>query len=160
MASYSDKFINLLEKIPKDIDEIKKSIDETFKENEDGWENRVEQTTQDNVKDEDTIDYYVIFDESNGTNQGIVQDKDITYPSNEENENEIFDKKKDDPHQDCDKRQADVTNNNDDQCIDNNITITNTRRTYVVTRKYIKKSREETIISIRHKIRMVFLWAL
>ena len=72
-----------------------------------------------------------------------MQDKDITYPSNEENNNEIIDKEKDDPNQDCDNRQADVTNNIDDQCIDNNITITNTRRTYVITRtsiKNIKKS--------------------
>ena len=70
MASYSDsdEFINLLEKILKDIDEIKKSIDEKFKENEDGCENRIEQTTQANVKDEYTVDYYVIFDESNGIN--------------------------------------------------------------------------------------------
>ena len=46
MASYSksDEFINLLEKILKDIDEIKKYVEETFKENEDGCENRVEQT--------------------------------------------------------------------------------------------------------------------
>ena len=50
MASYSDEFINILEKILNDIDKIKKSIDEMFKENEDGYENK---TTQDNVKDED-----------------------------------------------------------------------------------------------------------
>ena len=43
MASYSDEFINILEKILKDIDEIKKSIDETFKENGDGCENHVEE---------------------------------------------------------------------------------------------------------------------
>ena len=125
MASYSDEFINILEKILKDIDEIKKSIDETFKENEYGCENHVEQTTQANVKDEDTIDYYVISDESNDINQDIVQDKYITYPSNEENDNEIIDKEKNDRVQDFDKRQADVTNNNDDQFIDNNITIKN-----------------------------------
>ena len=68
-----------------------------------------------------------------------MQYKDITYPSNEDNDNEIIDKEKDDPDQDCDKRQADVTNNNDDQCIDNNIKIANTRRTYVITRTSIKK---------------------
>ena len=54
MASYSDEFINILEKNLKDIDGIKKSINETFKENEDGYENRVEETTQANVKDEYT----------------------------------------------------------------------------------------------------------
>ena len=101
MASYSDEFIKILEKILKDIDEIKKYIDETFKENEDGCENLVEQITQDNLKDEDTIDYYVISDESNGINQDIVQDKYITYPSNEENDNEIIDKEKDYLDQDC-----------------------------------------------------------
>ena len=97
----------------------------TFKENEDGCENRVEQTTQANVKDGDTIDYYVISDESNGIDQDIVKDKYITYHSNEENDNEIIDKEKDDLDQDCDMSQADVTSNNNDQCIDNNITITN-----------------------------------
>ena len=142
MASYNDEFINILEKILKDIDEINKSIDETFKENEDGCENLVEQTTQDNIKDEDTIDYYVISDESNGINQDIAQGKYITYPSNEENDNEIIDKEKDDLDQDCDKSQADVTNNNNDQCIDNNITITNARSTYVITRTSIKNIKE------------------
>ena len=119
IASYSDEFINILKKILKDIDEIKKSIDETFKENEYGCENRVEQTTQANVKDEDTIDYYVISDESNGINQDILHEKDITYLGNEENDNAIIDKEKYDHDQDCDKRQDDVTNNNNDQCIDN-----------------------------------------
>ena len=142
IASYSDEFINILKKILKDIDEIKKSIDETFKENEYGCENHVEQTTEANVKYEDTIDYYVIFDESNGINQDIVQDKYITYPSNEENDNEIIDKEKDDLDQDCDRSQADVTNNNNDQCIDNNITITNARSTYVITRTSIKNIKE------------------
>ena len=94
ITSYSDEFINILKKIFKDIDEIKKSIDETFKENEDGRENCVEQTTQANVNNEDTIEYYVISDESNGINQDIVQDKYITYPSNEKNDNEIIDKEK------------------------------------------------------------------
>ena len=69
MAYYSEEFMNLLEKILKDIDEIKKSIDETLKGNEDGCENHVEQATQANVKEEDTIDHYVILDESNGINQ-------------------------------------------------------------------------------------------
>ena len=142
MASYSDEFINILKKILKDIDEIKKYIDETFKENEYGCENRVEQTTQANVKDENTIDYYVISNESNGINQDIVQDKYITYPSNEENDNKIIDKEKDDLDQDCDKSQADVTNNNNDQCINNNITITNTRSTYVITSTSINNIKE------------------
>ena len=125
MASYSEEFLNLLEKILKDIDEIKKSFDETFKGNEDGCENHVEQTTQAHVKNEDTLDHYVISDESNGINKDIMQYKDITYPSNEDNDNEIIDKEKDDPDQDCDKKQADVVNNKDDQRIDNNVTITN-----------------------------------
>ena len=115
--------MNLLEKILKDIHEIKKSIDKTFKGNEDGCENHIEQATQADVKDEDIVHHYVIPDESNGINQDNMQDRDITYPSNEENDNEIFEKEKDDPGQDCDKRQANVANNNDDQCIDNNITI-------------------------------------
>ena len=70
MASYSkiDEFINILEKILKDIDEIKKPIDETLKENEDECENHVEQTIEANVKDKDTVDYYVISDEINGIN--------------------------------------------------------------------------------------------
>ena len=84
MASYSksDEFIDLLEEILR-TDEIKKAMDETFKVNVDGGENRVEEATQ-------------------------------------------VDKKKDDYDQDCDKRQADVANNKDDQCCDKNVTITNT----------------------------------
>ena len=142
MASYSEEFTNLLEKILKDIDEIKKSIDETFKGNEDGCENSVEQVTQVDIRDGDTLDHYVIPNESNGINQDNMQDKDITYPSNEESYKEIFDKEKDDPYQDCDKRQVDVANNNDNQCIDNNITITNARTTYVITRTAIKNINE------------------
>ena len=48
MASYSksDEFIDLLEEILKDIDEIKKIMVETFKVNVDGGENHVEETTQ------------------------------------------------------------------------------------------------------------------
>ena len=48
MASYSksDKFIDLLEEILKDIDEIKKTMDETFKVNVDGDENHIEEATQ------------------------------------------------------------------------------------------------------------------
>ena len=88
------------------------------------------------------VDYHVISNESNGINQDIVQDKDITYPSNEENENEIIDKEKDDPDQYCDKIQVDVTKSNYYQCIDNNITITNARRTYVITRTSIKNINE------------------
>ena len=82
-----------------------------------------------------------------------MEDKDITYPSNEEKDNEIFDKEKDDLDQDCDKRQADVTNNNDDQCIDNNITITNARRTYFITRTSIKNIKESNynIYQTQHK---------
>ena len=97
MASYSksDKFIDLLEEILKDIDEIKKTMDETFKVNVEGGENHVEETTQ-------------------------------------------IDEKKDDPNQDCDKRQADVANNKYDQCCDKNVTITNTRRTYIITNTAIK----------------------
>ena len=70
-----------------------------------------------------------------------MQDKYITYPSNEENDNKIFDEK-DDPYQDCHKRQADVVDNNDDQWIHNNITITNARRKYVITRTIIKNINE------------------
>ena len=88
------------------------------------------------------VDYHVISNESNGINQDIVQDKDITYPSNEENENKIFDKKKDDFDEDCEKRQDDVTNNNDDQGIDNNITITSAQMTYVITRTSINNIKE------------------
>ena len=73
MASYSDKFINLLEKILKDIDEIKKSIDKTFKENEDGGENHVEEAIQVDEKKEDRVGQYVIPDESNGINQYNTQ---------------------------------------------------------------------------------------
>ena len=68
-----------------------------------------------------------------------MQYKDITYPSNKQIDNEIIDKEKDDPDQDCDKRQADVANNKDDQCCNKNITITNTRRTYIITKTAIKK---------------------
>ena len=48
MASYSksDEFIDLLEEILKDIDEIKKTMDETFKVNVDGGENHVEEATK------------------------------------------------------------------------------------------------------------------
>ena len=128
MASYikSDEFINLLEKILKDMDEIKKSIDRTFKENEDECENHVEEATQVDEKNEDRAGQYVIPDESNGINQYNMQYKDITYPSNKGIDIEIIDKEKDDPDQDYDKRQADVANNKDDQCYDKNITITNT----------------------------------
>ena len=57
MASYSksDEFISLLEKILKDMDEIKKSIDGTFKENKDGGENHVEEATQVDEKKEDRV---------------------------------------------------------------------------------------------------------
>ena len=72
--------------------------------NEDGCENRVEKNTQATVNDEDTVNYYVISNESNCINQDNMQDKDITYPSNEENDNEMFGEEKDDPDQDCDKR--------------------------------------------------------
>ena len=97
MASYSksDEFIDLLEEILKDIDEIKKTMDKTFKVNVDGGENHVEKATQ-------------------------------------------VDEKKDDPDQDCDKRHADVANNKDDQCCDKNVTITNTRRTDIITKTTIK----------------------
>ena len=94
MASYSksDEFINLLEKILKDMDEIKKSIDGTFKENEDECKNHVEEATQVDEKNEDKVGQYVIPDESNGINQYNMQYKDITYPSNKG-----IDKEKDDP---------------------------------------------------------------
>ena len=48
MASHgkSDEFINLLKKILKDMDEIKKTMDETFKVNVDGGENHIEEATQ------------------------------------------------------------------------------------------------------------------
>ena len=44
MASYSksDKIIDFLEEILKDIDEIKKTMDETFKVNVDGDENHTQ----------------------------------------------------------------------------------------------------------------------
>ena len=67
-----------------------------------------------------------------------MQYKDITYPSNKGIDNKIIDKEKDDPNQDCDKRQANVANNKDDQCYDKNITITNTRRTDIITKTTIK----------------------
>ena len=67
-----------------------------------------------------------------------MQDKYLTYPSNEDNDNEIIDKEKDDPYQDYDKRQADVANNKYDQCYDKNITITNTRRIDIITKTAIK----------------------
>ena len=66
-----------------------------------------------------------------------MQYKDITYPSNKGVDNEIIDKEKDDPDQDCDKRQANVANNKDDQCCDKNVTITNTRRTDIITKMTI-----------------------
>ena len=47
-----------------------------------------------------------------------MQDKDTTYPINDEIDNEIVDKEKDDPNQDCDERQIGVANNKYDQCID------------------------------------------
>ena len=105
MASYSEEFMNLLEKILKDIDEIKKSIDETFKGNEDVCENHIEEAAQADVKEEDIVYHHVIPDESNDIDQDNMQDKDITYPSNEETDNKIFDKEKDYPNQYCDKRQ-------------------------------------------------------
>ena len=140
MAFYSksDEFINLLEKILKDMDEIKKSIDETFKENEDEGENHVEEATQVDEKKEDRVGQYVIPNESNGINQYNMQYKDIAYPSDKGIENEIIDKEKDDPDQDCDKRQANVANNKDDQCCDKNVTITNTQRTDLITKTAIK----------------------
>ena len=97
MASYSksDEFIDLLKQILKDIDAIKKTMDETFKVNVNGGENHIEKATQ------------------------VVE-------------------KKDDHDQDCDKRQADVANNKDDQCCDKNVTITNTRRTDIITKTAIK----------------------
>ena len=57
MASYSksDKFIDLLEEILKDIDEIKKTIDKTFKVNVDRGENHVEEATQVDGKKEDRV---------------------------------------------------------------------------------------------------------
>ena len=67
-----------------------------------------------------------------------MQYKDITYPSNKGIDNKIIDKEKDDPDQDCDKRQANVANNKDDQCRNKNVTITNTRRTDIITKKDIK----------------------
>ena len=63
---------------------------------------------------------------SNHINQYNMQYKDITYPSNKGIDNKIINKEKDDPDQDCDKRQVDVANNKDDQCCDKNVTITNT----------------------------------
>ena len=54
MASYSksDEFIDLL----KDIDEIKKTMDETFKVNVDGHENHVEEATQVDEKNDSDQD--------------------------------------------------------------------------------------------------------
>ena len=124
MASYSEEFMNLLEKILEDIDEIKKSIDKTFKENKDVCENHVEEATQVDVKEEDTIDPYVIPNESNDIDLDNMRDKDIAQPSNDEIDNKIIDKEKDNPHQNCDTRQDDVANNKHDQCIDSNATIT------------------------------------
>ena len=140
MASYSksDEFINLLEKILKDMDEIKKSIDRTFKEREDECENHVEEATQVDEKNEDRVGQYVICDESNGINQYNMKYKDITYPSNKGIDNEIIDKEKDDPDQDYDKRQVYVAKNKDDQCYDKNITITNTQRTDIIIKTAIK----------------------
>ena len=86
MASYSkrDEFIDLLEEILKDIDEIRKTMYETFKVNVDGGENHVEEATQVDGKKEDRVGQYVIPDESNGINQYYMQYKDITYPSKRE----------------------------------------------------------------------------
>ena len=62
MASYSksDEFIDLLEEILKDIEGIKKTMDETFKVNVDGGENHVEEATQVDEKNEDRVGQYVI----------------------------------------------------------------------------------------------------
>ena len=73
------------------MDEIKKSIDETFKENEDGGENHVEEATQVDEKNEDRVGQYVIPDESNGINQYNMQYKDISYPINKGIDNGIID---------------------------------------------------------------------
>ena len=48
------------------------------------------------------------------------------------------DEKKDDLDQDCDKRQANVANNKDDQCCDKNVTITNIQRIDIITKTAIK----------------------
>ena len=94
MTSYSkiDEFIDLLEEILKDIDEIKKTMDKTFKVNVEGDENHVEEATQVDEKKEDRVGQYVILDGSNDINQYNMQYKDITYPSNKGIDIEIIDK--------------------------------------------------------------------